>query len=143
MGEPALRALVNWGIAAGDLLLLQSALVAARKNGAVKSYAAPSAKLAAKPSGAAAQSLAPVPADTRGAEVALGGGFVAAGGLLLSLCYGVGLVAVQDSSDCLRCGEDFEVVWLLPTAPNVGKEMALFHALEAEGSGNYKPFKRQ
>ena len=57
--EPALRALVNWGIAAGDLSLLQSALVAARKNGAVKSYAAPSAKLAAKPSGAAAQSLAP------------------------------------------------------------------------------------
>ena len=37
--EPALRALVNWGIAAGDLSLLQSALVAARKNGAVKSYA--------------------------------------------------------------------------------------------------------
>ena len=28
--EPALRALVNWGIAAGDLSLLQSALVAAR-----------------------------------------------------------------------------------------------------------------
>ena len=83
--EPALRALVNWGIAAGDLALLQSALVAARKNGAVKSYAAPSAKLAAKPSGAAAQSLAPVPADTRGAEVALGGGFVAAGGLLALL----------------------------------------------------------
>ena len=23
------------------------------------------------------------------------------------------------------------------------EEMALFHALEAEGSGNYKPFKRQ
>lgn len=85
LSDAAITALINYGVETTDAQLTLKALLAARANGALRSFASPQATLSTRPAPASFTGLPEVPTDARVLEVSAAGVFlVVAGGILLA-----------------------------------------------------------
>ncbi|KAL3926320.1 MAG: hypothetical protein SGPRY_003350 [Prymnesium sp.] len=129
LSDAAITALINYGVETTDAQLTLKALLAARANGAIRSFASPQATLSTRPAPASFTGLPEVPTDDRVLEVSAAGVFlVVAGGILLAeiadlvdfilpgdfVIYGTAVIHSRDiQRECATESASFLVGYLL------------------------------